>query len=163
MVGSLVTVLLLLFSCLLLVDLSTSFSIPKPSPSRAIKYNSLRIATQTKSTTALPVLLDGALGEVTQSLLRNQGQVPLIQAFSLNAVLFTALSPKLLTMLTPAGFAHSFVLGTLLWNTIGWKGWTLCVLYLFFGQAVTKVKFAEKEKKGIAEGRGGRRGPGGVW
>ena len=54
-------------------------------------------------------------------------------------------------------------LGTGLWATLGWRGWTLCVAYLFFGSAVTKVKFAEKEKAGIAEGRGGRRGPENVW
>ena len=28
---------------------------------------------------------------------------------------------------------------------------------------VTKVRFAEKEKRGIAESRGGRRGPENVW
>ena len=36
-------------------------------------------------------------------------------------------------------------------------------MYLGLGSLVTKVKFAEKEKKGIAEGRGGRRGPENVW
>ncbi|KAL3905814.1 MAG: hypothetical protein SGARI_004281, partial [Bacillariaceae sp.] len=51
----------------------------------------------------------------------------------------------------------------MLWNSLGWRGWTLCVLYLFLGSAVTKVRFAEKEKLGIAEGRGGRRGPENVW
>eukprot|EP00565_Helicotheca_tamesis_P005115 CAMPEP_0185727890 /NCGR_PEP_ID=MMETSP1171-20130828/3442_1 /TAXON_ID=374046 /ORGANISM="Helicotheca tamensis, Strain CCMP826" /LENGTH=226 /DNA_ID=CAMNT_0028396535 /DNA_START=444 /DNA_END=1124 /DNA_ORIENTATION=- len=66
-------------------------------------------------------------------------------------------------MLTPEGFAHSIALGTCLWAALGWRGWTLCVLYLFLGQAVTKVRFEEKEKKGIAEGRGGRRGPENVW
>jgi uncharacterized protein (TIGR00297 family) len=54
-------------------------------------------------------------------------------------------------------------LGTGLWTTLGWRGWTLCVAYLVLGSAVTKVKFAEKEKAGIAEGRGGRRGPENVW
>jgi uncharacterized membrane protein len=58
---------------------------------------------------------------------------------------------------------NKILLATSLWTTIGWKGWTLCVLYLFLGQVVTKVKFADKENKGIAEKRGGRRGPGGVW
>ena len=37
------------------------------------------------------------------------------------------------------------------------------MLYLFLGQLVTKVGFAEKEALGIAEGRGGRRGPENVW
>jgi len=51
----------------------------------------------------------------------------------------------------------------MLWTTLGWRGWTVCVLYLFLGQAVTKVGFEEKTKLGIAEGRGGRRGPENVW
>ena len=66
-------------------------------------------------------------------------------------------------MLTPEGYAHSLALGTMLWTTLGWRGWTVCVLYLFLGQAVTKVGFAEKTALGIAEGRGGRRGPENVW
>jgi uncharacterized protein (TIGR00297 family) len=36
-------------------------------------------------------------------------------------------------------------------------------LYLFLGQLVTKVRFTEKEKRGLAESRGGRRGPENVW
>jgi uncharacterized protein (TIGR00297 family) len=36
-------------------------------------------------------------------------------------------------------------------------------LYLFLGQIVTKVRFADKEKRGLAESRGGRRGPENVW
>ena len=150
----------LILACLL-ADLSVGFSIPKVPQTKA--YMSIPKVVSTSRCTARPALLNGAVGEVAHSLFRSQGQVPFLQAFGLNAFLFTALSPKLFTMLTPTGFAHAFVLGTLLWKTIGWKGWTLCVLYLFFGQAVTKVKFAEKEKKGIAESRGGRRGPGGVW
>jgi len=66
-------------------------------------------------------------------------------------------------MLTPEGFAHSLALGTMLWTTLGWRGWTVCVLYLFLGQLVTKIGFDEKEALGIAEGRGGRRGPENVW
>ena len=162
MIGSPMLVMLLLLCRL--VDVSTAFHVPKPSSPRVLKaFASLGIAPPKRSCTARPAIIDGAIGEIAQSLLRSQGQVPVQQAFALNAFLFAALSPKLLTMLTPTGFAHAFVLGTSLWHTIGWKGWTLCVLYLFCGQAVTKVKFAEKEKKGIAEGRGGRRGPGGVW
>lgn len=66
-------------------------------------------------------------------------------------------------MLTPEGLAHSLALGTMLWSTLGWRGWTVCVLYLFLGQIVTKVGFQEKEELGIAEKRGGRRGPENVW
>jgi uncharacterized protein (TIGR00297 family) len=86
-----------------------------------------------------------------------------LAALGINAALFALLRSKLLTMLTPAGFAHSMALGTGLWATLGWQGWSTCVLYLFLGQAVTKVRFQEKESRGLAEKRGGRRGPENVW
>lgn len=89
--------------------------------------------------------------------------VPLVQAAGINIFLFTALSPKLFSMLTPSGLLHSCFLGISLFHTLGWKGWTLCVMYLALGQIVTKVRFQEKEKLGIAESRGGRRGPENVW
>mmetsp|Transcript_19311 Transcript_19311/g.39665 ORF Transcript_19311/g.39665 Transcript_19311/m.39665 type:complete len:354 (-) Transcript_19311:90-1151(-) len=94
---------------------------------------------------------------------QTSGNVPFIPSLTVNAMLFFSLRPKLRTMLTPEGFAHSLALGTMLWMTLGWRGWTVCVLYLFLGQLVTKVGFAEKEAMGIAEKRGGRRGPENVW
>lgn len=97
------------------------------------------------------------------TLFSSASTIPLIPSLLLNSSLFLLLRSKLNKMLTPQGFVHSLYLGTLLWHTLGWKGWTTCVLYLFLGQAVTKVKFEEKAKKGIAEGRGGRRGPENVW
>jgi len=51
----------------------------------------------------------------------------------------------------------------MLWAAGGWRVWTVCVLYLFLGQAVTKIGFKEKDALGIAEGRGGRRGAENVW
>ena len=45
----------------------------------------------------------------------------------------------------------------------GWRGWTTCTVYLLAGSFVTKVKKAKKEAMGIAEARGGRRGPENVW
>jgi uncharacterized membrane protein len=91
------------------------------------------------------------------------GPVPLTAALGVNALLFGVASPKLSSMLTPMGMAHALVLGTGLWTTLGYKGWALCVLYLVLGQVVTKVQFADKEARGLAEGRGGRRGPENVW
>eukprot|EP00578_Thalassiosira_sp_NH16_P010926 CAMPEP_0181124010 /NCGR_PEP_ID=MMETSP1071-20121207/26233_1 /TAXON_ID=35127 /ORGANISM="Thalassiosira sp., Strain NH16" /LENGTH=353 /DNA_ID=CAMNT_0023209247 /DNA_START=754 /DNA_END=1815 /DNA_ORIENTATION=+ len=96
-------------------------------------------------------------------LFKSSGNVPFVSSLALNAILFSSLRPKLNTMLTPEGFAHSLALGTMLWTTLGWRGWTVCVLYLFLGQLVTKVGFEEKDALGIAEGRGGRRGPENVW
>lgn len=103
------------------------------------------------------------ISSIARSLFRFQGQVPITQAFGLNFFLFALLRSKLMKMLTPEGFVHAFALGTSLWTTLGWRGWTLCVMYLILGSAVTKVRFAEKEKRGIAESRGGRRGPENVW
>lgn len=104
-----------------------------------------------------------SVSSLTRSLFNYNGSIPLSQAFGLNFVLFALFRKKLLKMLTNEGFVHAFALGTSLWTTLGWRGWTLCVTYLFLGSAVTKVKFAEKEKRGIAESRGGRRGPENVW
>jgi len=66
-------------------------------------------------------------------------------------------------MLTPSGLFHAWGLGVILWATLGWRGWSTCVLYLLAGSAVTKVKKTKKESMGIAEGRGGKRGPENVW
>lgn len=65
--------------------------------------------------------------------------------------------------LTPQGLLHAWFLGVTLWSTLGVAGWALCVLYLIGGSLVTKVKQAEKEALGIAEKRGGARGPENVW
>lgn len=67
-------------------------------------------------------------------------------------------------ILTPAGLAHAWGLGVILLGSfVGWQGYTTCVLYLVCGSAVTKVKKKDKEAAGIAEGRGGARGPENVW
>jgi hypothetical protein len=104
-----------------------------------------------------------SVSSLSRSLFSYKGQIPLSQAFGINFFLFAVGRSKLLKMLTPDGFSHAFALGTTIWTTLGWRGWTTCVAYLFLGSAVTKVKFAEKENRGIAESRGGRRGPENVW
>jgi uncharacterized protein (TIGR00297 family) len=103
-----------------------------------------------------------AQGIVT-SVFRHSGPVPLLQAFAINAVLFNVVRSKLLSALTTSGYVHAMILGTMLWATLGWRGWLYCVTYLILGQVVTKVGFADKERRGIAESRGGRRGPENVW
>ena len=62
-------------------------------------------------------------------------------------------------IMTKGGWTSAGVLGTLLWGSLGWKGWISVVLYLLLGSLVTKVGFKYKNKLGIAEKRGGRRGP----
>jgi len=85
------------------------------------------------------------------------------QALALNSGLGALGTAKGQRVLTPSGLAHAWVLGVLLWSTLGWRGWTTCVVYLIGGSRVTKLGMAKKEALGIAEGRGGMRGPENVW
>ncbi len=84
-------------------------------------------------------------------------------AIVLNTILvgFAFASPK--KLLTPMGYLHAWVLGVILWGCLGWQAYAVTLVYFAAGSAVTKVGFAEKEAAGIAEERGGVRGPGNVW
>lgn len=138
---------------------SPLFSASRHSAAKPI----MSVPPPSRISTARPALLNGAVGEIAKSIFRTQGTVPVLQSLGLNMFLFTALYGKLKTMLTPTAFAHTLGLATVLWHTLGWRGWSTCVAFLFSAQIVTKVKFAEKEAAGIAESRGGRRGPENVW
>jgi uncharacterized protein (TIGR00297 family) len=127
-----------------------------PIPQR--QYEDL---TKSTSTSLHAIPLDAS--SLTSTILSNTPPVPLPLSLLLNVGLFLVLKSKLSKLLTPEGYYHSLALGTLLWHTLGWMGWSTCVLYLGLGSLVTKVKMAEKEQMGIAEGRGGRRGPENVW
>ncbi len=82
-------------------------------------------------------------------------------ALALNAVLISL--AQRLPLLTRAGWIHAGVLGTLLWGTLGWPGWLAVVLYLLLGSLVTRLGYRRKLDSGLAEARGGRRGPENVW
>jgi len=89
---------------------------------------------------------------------------PLVtQGLALNSGLAAIGVAKGQKVLTPSGLAHAWALGVMLWGSLGWRGWSTCVVYFACGVAVTKVKKAKKEALGIAEGRGGTRGPENVW
>lgn len=66
-------------------------------------------------------------------------------------------------LLTIAGYLHAWVLGILIWGTLGWRGYTVIMFYFLVGSAVTRIGIAEKEAAGIAEDRSGIRGPKNVW
>ena len=66
-------------------------------------------------------------------------------------------------VLTPAGWVHAGVLGTLLLGSLDWPGWWAVVLYLALGSLVTRLGYRRKQQQGLAEARGGRRGPENVW
>ena len=90
-------------------------------------------------------------------------QTPLhwLVALVLNSVLI-ALAQRA-PLLTPAGWAHAGALGTILWGCLGWRGWLAVVLYLLLGSLVTRLGLRQKQARGLAEARGGRRAPANVW
>ena len=82
-------------------------------------------------------------------------------ALVINAALIAA--AQRLPLLTRAGWVHAGILGTLLMGSLGWAGWWAVVLYLGLGSLVTRLGFRRKQADGLAEARGGRRGPENVW
>ena len=82
-------------------------------------------------------------------------------ALLLNGVLI-AMAQRL-PLLTRQGWVHAGILGTILWGCLGWRGWVSVVIYLVLGSLVTRLGFSQKQKQGLAEARGGRRGPANVW
>lgn len=68
-----------------------------------------------------------------------------------------------LPLLTPPGWRHAALLGTVLWASLGWRGWLAVVLYLLLGSLVTRLGWRDKQARGLAEARSGRRGPENVW
>ncbi|MCU0524129.1 MAG: TIGR00297 family protein [Elainella sp. Prado103] len=89
--------------------------------------------------------------------------VPWAFAIGINSLLLLVawLVPK--KLLTPAGLVHAWILGIILWGTLGWRGYGVMMFYFLVGSAVTRIGMAEKEAAGIAEKRSGARGPENVW
>ena len=127
-----------------------------------------------------PLLCLGLLGTTTihalvapprRALPRKAARVPPAQmtpelqtALTLNTGLATIGTLAGQKQLTKTGLVHAWALGVILWSSfVGWRGYSLCVLYLVVGSAATKIKQKQKEDQGIAEGRGGARGPENVW
>ena len=88
---------------------------------------------------------------------------PWLIAIMLNSFLIAIawILPK--KLLTPWGYANAWILGVLVWGTLGWQGYTVVMFYFLVGSAVTKIGMAQKEAAGIAEKRSGMRGPENVW
>ncbi len=88
---------------------------------------------------------------------------PWLVAVGLNTVLLAIawVAPK--KLLTPAGLFHAWVLGVLIWGTLGWQGYLVVMFYFLVGSGVTRIGLAQKEAEGIAEKRSGARGPENVW
>ena len=66
-------------------------------------------------------------------------------------------------LLTPAGYIHAWILGVIVWATLGWQGYAVVIFYFLVGSLMTRLGIKQKEAKGIAEKRSGMRGPENVW
>lgn len=88
---------------------------------------------------------------------------PWIIGAGLNTILLAivAIIPK--KLLTPAGIFHAWLLGVIVWGTLGWSGYLVVGFYFIVGSGVTRIGMKEKEAAGIAEKRSGARGPENVW
>ena len=88
---------------------------------------------------------------------------PWLVAVGLNTVLLALawIAPK--KLLTPAGLFHAWLLGVLIWGSLGWQGYLVVLFYFLVGSGVTRIGMAQKEAEGIAEKRSGARGPENVW
>ena len=84
-----------------------------------------------------------------------------IQALVVNGVLISLAQRT--PLLTARGWIHAAALGTMLWGSLGWRGWLAVVVYLVLGSLVTRIGFSNKQRRGLAEAREGRRGPENVW
>jgi uncharacterized protein (TIGR00297 family) len=102
--------------------------------------------------------MDSQLTWITTS-----GLFPWGVAIALNSALAVMawIAPK--KLLTPAGLAHAWFLGVVIWGTLGWQGYLIIMTYFLVGSAVTRIGMAKKEAAGIAEKRSGARGPENVW
>lgn len=89
--------------------------------------------------------------------------MPWLVAIALNTILcgIAVIAPK--KLLTPLGLANAWLLGVIIWGTLGWQGYTVVMFYFLVGSAVTRIGLAQKEAAGIAEKRSGARGPENVW
>ena len=61
---------------------------------------------------------------------------------------------------TPAGALAGWVIGTVIYVCAGWAAWATLMASFVAAAATTRLGFARKLRAGIAEERGGRRGPG---
>lgn len=130
----------------------------KMTTDRRQSYTSMQ-----KSTSTTLYLTPQLLGGSPYNILSLTDPIAIIPSITINTLLFYILRNNLSKKLTKEGMAHSLALGSMLCITLGWRGWFTCVLYLFLGSFVTKIKFQEKKDLGIEEKREGKRGPENVW
>ncbi len=88
---------------------------------------------------------------------------PWLMATVVNTILLAIALVVPQKLLTLGGLANAWLLGVIIWGTLGLPGYLLVLFYFLVGSGVTKVGLAQKEASGIAEKRSGARGPENVW
>lgn len=66
----------------------------------------------------------------------------------------------LLGMVSRGGALGGFVVGAPIYASLGPEGFAVLALFVVGGSALTRLGYAGKERRGIPQGRGGRRGAG---
>lgn len=66
-------------------------------------------------------------------------------------------------LLTPFAYLNAWILGVLVWGTLGWQGYAIVMFYFLVGSGLTFAGMTQKEAEGIAEERSGARGVGNLW
>ncbi|MEB3826114.1 TIGR00297 family protein [Phormidium sp. CCY1219] len=88
---------------------------------------------------------------------------PWLVAVGLNTILLAIVYVLPKKLLTLGGVIHAWILGVLIWGSLGWRGYLVVGFYFIVGSAVTRIGIAQKEAEGIAQKRSGARGPENVW
>lgn len=102
--------------------------------------------------------------KTNRSLMIDQNILPdFTNALIVNGIGYTVLKESNQKSLSQSGLVHAAALGTGLMTFMGWKGYSLCLLFFVLGSSVTKLKIKQKKCEGIAEGNNGARGPANVW
>lgn len=129
-------------------------------PTRSFRSIESRFASLARSSSSMPLspVIVPRAHPISQAL-ANTVSTPLVVNTGI-AVTMALVGQR---VLTPVGLVHAWALAMILWSCGGVAAWGLGVFYLVMGSAVTRFKKKEKEKLGIAEKRGGARGPENLW
>jgi uncharacterized protein (TIGR00297 family) len=77
--------------------------------------------------------------------------------FALAVNLAFAIVALVLRTITPSGAAMGFVLGVAVYLSYGFKSFAMVLAFFVLGSAATRLGYARKAARGVAERRGGRR------
>ena len=75
---------------------------------------------------------------------------PWLAGGALNAALLTLVDRIPNKLLTPAGIRHAWLLGVIIWGTLGWPGYLVVGFYFIVGSGVTRIGIKQKQVQGIA-------------